>query len=85
MVWVYMGGMEYVGHHVHIMNMIGLLMVLIYGYLYFAPWRRFQAAVSGEKFDEAGKHLNTIRIIVRVNLILGIVAVLIGTGGRYWG
>lgn len=84
MVLVFMGGMGAVGRHVHAMNGIGILMMLIFAHLYFAPWRRFKAAVDGEIFDEAGTHLNTIRIMVRANLILGLATVLIGASGRYW-
>ncbi len=85
MVLVYLGGMGAVGRHVHAMNGIGILMMLIFVYLYFVPWGRFKTAFDGDNFEEAGKQLNTIRIIVRANLILGVATVLIGVGGRYWG
>lgn len=85
MVLVFMGGMGAVGHHVHMMNGIGIVMMLIFAHLYFAPWRRFKTAVDGEKFEDAGKQLNTIRIMVRLNLILGLLTVIIGATGRYWG
>lgn len=84
MVLIFMGGMGAAGHHVHMMNGIGIVMMLIYGHLYFAPWRRFKIAVDGDAFDVAGKHLNTIRIMVRLNLILGLITVVIGATGRYW-
>jgi uncharacterized membrane protein len=59
-------------------------MMLIYGHLYFAPYRRFRRAVAAADWPTAGRQLGQIRWIVLVNLGLGIVVVVIGAGGRYW-
>lgn len=76
------GGMSSVGLHIHIMQGLGWVMILIYMHLYFAPFRRLQEAVITEQWPEAGKQLNRIRRMVGVNLILGLIVIAIATGGR---
>jgi uncharacterized membrane protein len=62
-------------------------MVLLFLHLYFAPWRRFRAAVARQDWAEGGRQLGQIRPIVTVNLVLGIIVVANGSSGpvRYWG
>lgn len=71
--------------HVQIMEGLGLIMMLAFAHLYFAPWRRFRSAVDGADFPAAAAQLNQIRRIVEFNLALGIIVVAIGATGRYWG
>ena len=66
------------------MQGLGILMVLAYLHLFFAPWKRFRAALDQGALPEAGKALNQIRIIVAINLALGIIIVIVGGTGRYW-
>lgn len=82
--WVY-GGFRGVGLHVHVMQAIGIVMMLAFFHLYFAPWRRFRAAVARRDNAEAARQLAQIRAIVTLNLILGLVTVAVGSSGRYWG
>jgi uncharacterized membrane protein len=70
--------------YVHIMAAIGIVMMLMYGHLFFAPWRRFRAAVNRGALPEAAKSLNQIRIIVGINLLLGVLTLMVGGTGRYW-
>jgi len=74
-----------VGLHVHLMQGIGIVMMLLFFHLYFAPWRRFRAAVARQDWTEGGRQLGQIRTIVTINLVLGVIVVAIGSGGRYWG
>ena len=79
-----MGGFAGAGLHVHIMQALGIVMMLLFAHLFFAPWRRFHRAVDGGEFEKAGSQLAVIRKIVAVNLVLGLLVVIIGSGGRYW-
>lgn len=79
------GGLAAAGLHVHIMQATGIVMMLLFLHLYFAPWRRFRAAVSRRNTVEAARQLNQIRWIVTVNLVLGMLTVALGSSGRYWG
>ena len=78
------GGFRGVGLHVHVMQATGILMMLLYFHLFFAPWRRFGAAVERAAWPEAGRQLDQIRRIVAINLALGLLTVLVGATGRYW-
>jgi uncharacterized membrane protein len=72
------------GLHVHIMEGLGVIMMLAFGHLYFAPWKRFRRAVDGSDFPAAAAQLNQIRRIVEFNLVLGLIVVVVGATGRYW-
>jgi uncharacterized membrane protein len=85
MVFGVYGGFGGVGPHVHLMQGIGIVMMLLFFHLYFAPWRRFRAAVARQDWAEGGLHLGQIRTIVTINLVLGIIVVAIASSGRYWG
>jgi len=85
MVFAVFGGFGKIGLHVQLMQGIGILMMLLFFHLYFAPWRRFRAAVARQDWAEAGRQLAQIRTIVTVNLVLGIIVIAIGSSGRYWG
>ena len=73
------------GPHVDVMMAIGILMMLIFFHLYFAPWKRFRLALDAGDNAAAAAQLNQIRILVMVNLVLGFVTAAIGGSGRFWG
>ncbi len=84
MVLVELGGFAAVGIDVHIMQGIGLIMILIFLHLYFAPYRRFRRALAAEDFQGAGAALDRIRVIVATNLVLGLALAVVGGTGSYW-
>jgi uncharacterized membrane protein len=77
------GGMAGVGKHVHIMMVLGYLMIGLYLHVYFALFGKLQRFVAAQLWAEAGATLNKIRIIIGINLMLGLVVVAVGSGGRY--
>ena len=85
MVFAVFGGFARIGLHVNLMQGGGILMMLLFLHLYFAPWRRFRLAVGREDWAEGGRQLGQIRTIVTINLVLGLIVVAIGSSGRYWG
>jgi uncharacterized membrane protein len=78
------GGFAGVRPYVNAMMAIGLVMMLIFLHLFFAPWRRFRTAMAAGDNAGAAAQLNQIRILVTVNLILGLITAAIGASGRYW-
>ena len=84
MILVELGGFAVVGIDVHIMQGLGLVMVVIFLHLYFAPYGRFRRALADENFEGAATALNQIRVIVATNLVLGLVVALVGGTGRHW-
>jgi uncharacterized membrane protein len=85
MIFSLYAGFAGTGLHVQLMQGIGILMVLLFLHLYFAPWRRFRTAVARQDWAEGGRQLGQIRTIVTINLVLGVIVVAIGSSGRYWG
>src|SRR5215467_14252575 len=85
MVFAVFGGFAESGLHIQLMMGIGILMMLLFFHLYFAPWRRFGTAVARQDWAEGSRQLSQIRMIVTINLVLGLVVVAIGSSGRYWG
>ena len=69
--------------HVHLMMGLGALMTAIFLYIYFSPYRKFKMALEHEDFGRAGAKLGLIRTLILVNLLLGLIAVLAGSAGRF--
>lgn len=80
-----LGGFAHAPTYVQVMQGLGLIMMLAFFHLFFAPWRRFRTAVDAGDYQTAAPQLNQIRHIVLFNLVLGLVVVVIGGTGRYWG
>jgi uncharacterized membrane protein len=70
--------------YVDVMATTGIIMMLLFLHLIFVPWRRFRDAVDRGALPEAAKSLNQIRIIVGINLLLGVLTMVVGGTGRYW-
>lgn len=83
MIFAELGGMANVGIHIHIMLGLGILMMLLFMHIYFGPFRRLQHAVIESNWETGGVKLNQIRVLVKTNLILGLLVVIIATAGRY--
>jgi uncharacterized membrane protein len=77
-------GFENVRPYVHIMQGIGIAMMAIFLHVFFAPYQRLNRAVAAGDWPEAGKQLNQMRQMILINLVLGLITVVIATGGAYW-
>jgi uncharacterized membrane protein len=77
-------GMANVGWDVYIMQVTGITMIAIYLHVFFAPYRKMNRAIAAGDFPAAGKQLATIRRLIGINLILGLITVIVATGGAYW-
>lgn len=60
---------------------IGIVMILIFLHVYFAPFARLRRAVAAEDWKSGGAALGQIRVLVGVNLVLGIVNIAVATLG----
>lgn len=79
-----LGGMANSGIHIHIMLLLGIFMMLIFLHLYFNPYRKLVRAVSEKDWIAGGFMLDKIRQLIAINLMLGLVIVVIASGGRYF-
>ncbi|HHB12707.1 MAG TPA: hypothetical protein ENK62_05860 [Chromatiales bacterium] len=69
--------------YVHVMFGIGLVMMAIFMHVYFAPYRRLVRAVVAEDWSLGARALAQIRVLIGVNLSLGLLVVAIASAGRY--
>ncbi len=79
------GGFAKAPLYINLMQAIGLVMVALYAWLFHGPWLKFKRAVDARAWPDAGAQLNRIRRIIAVNLPLGLIVVVIGGTGRFWG
>lgn len=64
---------------------LGLLMMALFAHLYFAPYRRMRQALAEGDFAQAGHRLGQIRMLIGINLVLGLVVTVIATAGSLLG
>src|SRR5258708_8321822 len=70
MVFGVFAGFGGVGLHVHLMQGIGIVMMLLFFHLYFAPWRLFRAAVARQDCAARGLYLSQLPTTAPTNLLL---------------
>lgn len=78
------GGFANIGLSIHLMQGLGWVMIGLFFLLYFHPYRLFRKAVADQAWPVAAGHLNKIRQIVGINLLLGLVVAAIAVSGRFW-
>ena len=83
MVFNFYQGFENAPRFIHTMNGLGIVMILIYLHVFFAPYKRLKQAVASENWPEGGKRLNQIRMLVGTNTVLGLIVVSVAAAGRY--
>jgi uncharacterized membrane protein len=79
------GGFAKLPLYVHIMVGLGWIMVLLFAWMFRWPNGAFRRAVDTEAFPEAAIQLQRIRIVVAINMVLGIVTSLVAVTGPHWG
>jgi uncharacterized membrane protein len=84
MIFAGFGGFAGAGMHIHVMHGLGIVMMLIFAHVYFAPWRRFRAAVDAGDRTAGARQIEQIRRFVAINLALGLIVAAVGSSGRYW-
>jgi uncharacterized membrane protein len=82
-VWVF-NGFANVKPYIHIMQVTGIVMILIFLHLFFVPYQRMNRAIAIKDFPAAGKQLAVIRKLIGTNLILGLITIVVAAGGAYW-
>jgi uncharacterized membrane protein len=59
----------------HVMAALGILMMLVFGHIFFASYPKVKRGVAAQDWPAAGKALNTMTLLVKVNLGLGWLAI----------
>ena len=59
----------------HLMMGIGLVMFLLFGHLWFVPYRRLRDAVAAAQWPVAAEQMKSIPRLAMINFVLGWVAI----------
>ena len=78
------GGFSAVALYISAMFVVGVLMLLIFGHVYFAAYRRLRKNVAKQEWKAAGAALAQIRLLIGINLSLGIINVFIAILGKFF-
>jgi uncharacterized membrane protein len=78
-----LGGFGAAAGYVHAMFALGIVMMLIFMHVFFAPYRRLTRHAGAGEWPAAGAALNQIRVMVGLNLAIGVVVIAIATLGRF--
>ncbi|PZP62021.1 MAG: hypothetical protein DI596_04345 [Azospira oryzae] len=67
--------------YILVMLVIGIVMAVIFFYVYFLPFTALKRGCAAEDWKAAGAALSQIRVLVGINLALGLVNVAVATLG----
>ena len=84
MIFGVFGGMGAIALYIHALFGLGILMMLIFLHVFFAPYGRLKRAVAAQDWPAGGKALAQIRMLVGINTLIGLLTIAIGAGGRYF-
>ena len=79
------GGFAGAPIYIQLMQGLGWLMIVLFVWLFHGPWLALKRAVDAQDWPAAVPQLGRIRQIIMLNLPLGLIVVIIGGTGRYWG
>jgi len=69
--------------HVHVMHAGGLLMCLLFFWLFFRLFLPLRKAVRNSDWKASALLADRLRLLVTINLLLGIAVVVVASTGRY--
>ena len=78
------GGIVHAASYIRLMLALGLLMMVIYAYVYFACYVPFSLNVAKQRWKEAAEILGKIRKLIALNLTLGLLTVCVAVIGGTW-
>lgn len=69
---------------VHAMLGLGIVMMLIFMHVFFAPYNKLKKAVAEQRWPDGGNALGQIRTMVGINTIIGIITIIVATAGKFF-
>lgn len=76
------GGFAAVAPYILLMLGLGSIMIAIFAHVYFAAYQRLRQAVAAQQWPSAGKALAQIRVLIGINLSLGILTIFVAIIGK---
>lgn len=74
-------GVASVPDYIWVMLGVGVVMLLIFAHVFFAPYRRLERHSALLEWQTAGKVLAQIRVLIAINLLLGLANIGVATLG----
>jgi uncharacterized membrane protein len=78
--------MQFGGGHapwpLHLMAALGVVMMLIFGHVRFAVFPRIRRAVQAQKWPDGARAVDSMRRLVTLNMVLGIVTIAVAALAR---
>jgi uncharacterized membrane protein len=72
-------------HYAITMLALGVVMMLIFGHVFFSPYRKLKRAVDAQDWQSGGAALGQIRKLIGINLSLGLATIAVVFAGRALG
>jgi len=69
-------------HYTYAMLVLGIIMMLIFAHVFFAPYKALRHAVAQQDWPAAGAALGQIRRLVGTNLSIGLLTIAVVFAGR---
>lgn len=73
------------GMYLMLMATLGMLMMLLFGHVYFALYLKLKRAVAAQDWPTGGMVLGKIRTMIAINLTLGLLTITVATLGPLLG
>jgi len=64
------------------MLVLGVVMMLIFGHVFFSPYKKLKRAVAEQNWQAGGAALGLIRKLIGINLTIGLVTIAVVFWGR---
>lgn len=77
-----LGGIANAPRYIYLMALSGIVMMLIFFYVFFVYFMRFNLQVAAQDWSELGAVLGTIRKLVGLNLVVGVLTIAMALLGR---
>jgi uncharacterized membrane protein len=72
-------------HYALTMLALGIVMMLIFGHVFFSPYKKLKRAVAAQEWKAGGAALAQIRLLIGINLSLGLLTIAVVFLGRLLG
>lgn len=82
MIYLY-GGMAAMPFHIHLMMLSGIVMMVVFVYLFFGCYAYFNQLVEEKEWHQAEEKLAIMRKLIALNLAIGLLTVAVAVIGRH--
>lgn len=79
--WMALGGAD-APLYVHAMLGMGVVMMLIFAHVFFAPYKKLKRAVAEQTWPAGGAALGQIRLLIGINLSIGLLTIAVAILGH---